>query len=97
MRIGEQMAKDEITRDAIKPGTLVIALDARAGVFDELAVLDAGRAGGFARAAVETFVDVIDKGVGDGDVPLDFVIELASRDVDHLVDAAARGIGFEIP
>jgi hypothetical protein len=58
-------------------------------VFHELAVLDAGRAGGFAGAAVETFVNVIDERIGDG--------KIAQLDVDHLVDAAARGIRFEIP
>ncbi len=97
MRIGEQMAEDEITHDAIKPRTLVIVLDACARVFDEFAVFDTGRAGGFAGAAVEAFVDVIYKGIGDGDVSLKFVMELALRDVDHLVDASAGGIGFEIP
>lgn len=97
MGIGEQMTENEITRDAIKPGALVIALDASASVFNEFAVLDAGGAGGFASAAVEAFVDVIDKGIGDGDVSVDFVVELALRDANHLVDAAARGIGLEIP
>jgi len=58
-------------------------------VFHEFAVLDPGGAGGFAGAAVETFVNVIDERIGDGKV--------AQLDVDHLVDAAARGIGFEIP
>jgi hypothetical protein len=56
MGIGEQVAKDEIARDAIEPGAFVVALDARAGVLDEFAVLDAGRAGGFAGATVEAFV-----------------------------------------
>ncbi len=89
MGIGEQVAEDEIARGAIEPGTLVIALDARAGVLDEFAVLDAGRAGGLAGATVEAFVDVIDKGIGDG--------LLVQLDMNHLVDAAARGIGFEVP
>src|SRR6266704_3309132 len=53
-RTGEQNAENEIARDA------------RAGVLDEFAVLDAGGAGGFAGAAVQAFVDVIDKGAGDG-------------------------------
>ena len=34
-------------------------------MLDELAVLDAGGAGGFAGAAVEAFVDVLDEGFGD--------------------------------
>ena len=97
MRIGEQVAEDEIARDASEPGPLVVALDARAGVLDELAVLDARRAGGFAGPAVEAFVDVIDEGIGDGVFALGIIRELALRDVDHLVDAAAWGIGFEIP
>ena len=64
-------------------------VNARASVFHEFAVLDPGGAGGFAGAAVETFVNVIDERIGDGKV--------AQLDVDHLVDSAARGIGFEIP
>jgi len=67
----------------------MVALNACAGVLDELAVLDAGGAGGFAGAAVEAFINVIDEGVGDGSAVL--------RDVHHLADAAARGVGFETP
>jgi hypothetical protein len=58
-------------------------------VLDELAVLDAGGAGGFAGAAIEAFVNVIHERIGDG--------EIAELDVNHLVDASARGIRFEIP
>ena len=64
--IGEQLVEDEVADDAGEPGALVLEIDARTGVFDEFAVLDAGWAGGFAGAAVETFVDVVDEGVGDG-------------------------------
>ena len=64
--IGEQLVEDEVADDAGEPGALVFEIDARAGVLDEFAVLDAGGAGGFAGAAVETFVDVVDEGVGDG-------------------------------
>src|SRR5580692_8040360 len=85
----EKPPEREIARDAAEERALIVALDEGAGVLDELAVLDAGGAGGFAGAAVETFVDVIDEGVGDG--------LLFRLDVDHLVDAAAGGIGFEIP
>ena len=89
MRIGKQMAEDEIASDASEPRALIVALDACAGVLDEFAVFDAGGAGSFAGAAVEAFINVVDEGVGDTDVSL--------LDVDHLVDAAAGRIGFEIP
>jgi hypothetical protein len=75
-------------------------------VFDEFAVLDGGRAGSFASAAVEAFVDVIDKRSGDrsaarrGSHGIASTTgrrlqprglgELALRDLDHLVDSAAR-------
>src|SRR6266567_4581984 len=65
-RTGEQSAENEIARDASDPGAGIFAFDARAGVLDEFAVLDAGGAGGFASAAVQAFVNVIDKGAGDG-------------------------------
>ena len=63
--IGEQVVEDEIAENAGEPGTLVLEIDARAGVLDEFAVLDARGAGGFAGTAVQAFVDVIDEGVGD--------------------------------
>jgi len=42
----------------------------------------------FAGAAVEAFVDVVDERFGDG--------LLVQLDVDHLMDTAARRIGFEV-
>ncbi len=87
--IGEQLPEDVVPRDTRDPGTLAVPLDARASVLDELSILDAGGAGGFAGAAVETFVNVIHERIGDG--------KIAELDVNHLVDAAARGIRFEIP
>ena len=89
MRIGEQLAEDEVARDAEDPRALVVALDAGAGVLDEFSIFHTRGAGGFAGAAVEAFVDMIDEGIGDG--------LLVQLDVYHLVDAAARRIGFEIP
>src|SRR5882724_6994014 len=87
--IGEQLPEDVVPRDTRNPGTLAVPLDARASVLDELSILDAGGAGGFAGAAVETFVNVIHERIGDG--------KIAELDLNHLVNAAARGIGFEIP
>ena len=87
--IGQQLPEDVVPRDTRDPGTLAVLLNARASVLDELSILDAGGAGGFAGAAVETFVNVIHKRIGDG--------KIAELDVNHLVDAAARGIRFEIP
>ena len=89
MGIREQPAEDVVPHDTREPGTFAVLLDAGASVLDELSVLDAGGAGGFAGAAVETFVNVIHERIGDG--------KIAELDVNHLVDAAARGIGFEIP
>jgi hypothetical protein len=89
MGIGEQLPEDVVPRDAGDPGTLAVPLDACPGVLDELSILDAGGAGGFAGAAVKAFIDVIHERVGDG-----LLIQL---DLDHLVDAAARRIGFEVP
>ena len=90
MGSGEEMPEDEIARDAREPGTLVVAFDASAGMFDEFSILNAGGAGGFAGAAVETFVDVVDEGSADGDGRRRMVRKLALKDVDHLINAAAR-------
>jgi hypothetical protein len=87
--IGHQLAEDKIARSAGEPGAFVVALDARAGVFDEFSVLDSGRAGSFASAAVQAFIDVIDEPIGDRQFPM--------LDVDHLPDAPTGRIGFEIP
>ena len=59
--IREKFAEGEIARDAGEERALVVALDERAGMLDEFAVLDGGGAGGFAGAAVEAFVDVLDE------------------------------------
>ena len=57
----QKFAEGEVARDAGEERALIIALDERAGVLDEFAVLDGGWAGGFAGAAVEAFVDVLDE------------------------------------
>jgi len=89
VRLGEQVAEHKIARDGGEPGAGIIALDAGAGMLNELSIFDAGRAGRFARPAVQAFVDVIDEGIGDG--------LLVQFDLDHLMDAAARRIGLEVP
>src|SRR6266699_1297399 len=89
VRIGEQVPENEVARDASEPGARIVALDARAGVLDEFSIFDPGGAGGFTGAAVETFVDVVDEGIRDG--------LLVQFDMNHLMDAAARRIGFEVP
>ncbi|MCU1316027.1 MAG: hypothetical protein JWN63_1349 [Candidatus Acidoferrum typicum] len=58
-------------------------------MLDEFSIFDPGGAGGLAGAAVETFVDVIDEGIRDG--------SLVQFDMNHLMDAAAWRIGFEVP
>ncbi|GAC1618915.1 MAG: hypothetical protein NVS9B13_07430 [Candidatus Acidiferrum sp.] len=65
-RKGEQMSKDQIAREAGEKWTRIVACDFGASVFHEFAVFDAGGAGGFAGAAVEAFVDVLDKGLREG-------------------------------
>jgi len=89
VRLGEKVPENKVARGADEPGAGIVALDARAGVLDEFSIFDAGGAGGFAGAAVEAFVDVIDEGFGDG--------LLVQLDLDHLVDAAAGRIGLEVP
>ena len=95
--IRQQMAEDKVAGDAREKWPGIIAFDARAGVFDELAVLHAGRAGGFASAAVQTFVDVIDEAGADGHRPLSGIGEGGLLHADHLADAPARRIGLEVP
>jgi hypothetical protein len=93
----KQIAKNEVPRQPAENGALVIALDDGASVFDELAVLDARGAGSFASPAVETLVDVIDERGSDGDVVFAAVRKFTLRDANHLMDAAAGRIGFEVP
>jgi hypothetical protein len=111
--VGKQTAKDQPARQTGEEGALVVALDDGAGVLDELAVLDCGRTHGFAGTAVEAFVNVIDKGSGDGAPALcgdgsgsgraarrisgAVSGEIGSGDMNHLVDAAAGRVGLEIP
>jgi len=139
--VREKFAECEIARDAGEERALVVALDEGAGVLDEHTVFDRRGAGGFAGAAVEAFVDVLDEGfcdlrargggffAADGDtVPGSLsvrgsgrrvhcrsrgvrgwgwgleigmggadVVEIGLSDVDHLVDAAARGVSLQIP
>ena len=87
--IREQVTENEAARDGRKPGAGIFALDSRPGVLDEFPILDSRRAGGFASAAVEAFVDVIDKTIRDG--------LLVQLHLDHLVDTAARRIGLQVP
>ncbi len=89
MGFGEKVPENEIARGAGEPRAGIVAFDVRAGVLDEFSVFDAGGAGGFASAAVEAFVDVIDERFGDG--------LLVQLDLDHLVDAPARRVGLEVP
>ena len=87
--IGEQVPENEVARDASAPGAGIVALDGRAGVFDEFSIFDRGRSGGFAGAAIETFVYGVDEGIRDG--------LLVQFDMNHLMEAAAWRIGFEVP
>ena len=103
--VGKQAVEYELAGEASEERALVVALDEGASVLDEFAVLDRGRANGLAGAAVEAFVDVIDEGIGDGcgllrgvrGVAWAAAGEFGLGDVDHLVNAAAGGVGFEVP
>ena len=97
MRSGKKIAKKEVARYVSEPGAFVTALDASARMLDQLSVLDAGGAGGFAGAAVEAFVNVIHESVADLRFRLLLAAELALENVEHLLDAAARRIRFEVP
>ena len=67
----------------------MIALDARACVLDQFSVLNPGGACSLARAAVEAFINMVDESGSER--------QIALLDVDHLADAPAGRIGFEIP
>ena len=131
--VRKQVVEYEFAGEACEERALVVPLDEGAGVLDEFAVLDRGRADGFTGAAVEAFVDVIDEGSGDEGAALRgnwirdgsasasgraeanacgggdrvgswsawggvaVANKLALRDVNHLVDAAAGGVGLQVP
>jgi hypothetical protein len=93
----QQLAENEIARKARKKRTAIVACDACAGVLDELAVFDARGAGGFASAAIEAFIDMVDE---TGSERKDLLRGIGLRgglDADHLADAAARRVRLEIP
>lgn len=96
MRSGKKVTEEKVAKELGEPGTLVIALDARPGMFDKFSILYARGAGRFAGAAIKTSVDVNDEGVRDARGRF-LIGKLALRDVDHLMDAAARRIRFQIP
>ena len=58
-RIGQQAAEYQVPRNAREERTPVMLLDLRARGFDQLAVLDAGGAGGLAGTAIEALIDVL--------------------------------------
>jgi hypothetical protein len=115
--VREQFPECEVAGDASEERALVVALDESACVLDKFAVLDGGGAGGFAGAAVEAFVDVLDERFGDlragrrtysrgrrghGDGLRLSVFgadgsEIGLRNVDHLVNAAARRVSLQVP
>jgi len=58
-------------------------------VFYEFSIFNAGGTRGFARAAIQAFIDMIDEHIADG--------KLAFVHQNHLAYAAARRIGLEMP
>ena len=85
--VGKQLAKAEPAQEAGDERAAVVLLNLRAGGFDELAVLDAGGAGGLAGAAVEAEVNVADEALAE--------LQAAFVDQNHLVDAAARRVHLD--
>lgn len=66
---------------------MVILLYLGASAFHDVPVLHAGRAGGLTGEAAEAAVDVRDEGIGDR--------QIAVVDLQDLVNASARRVGFE--
>src|SRR5215472_7225302 len=90
MGFREELLEKEVASSASKPGALVRALDARAGVLDQLPIFDARGAGSFTGAAVKALRDVIDELVADSRFLRRLPGKLALKNVEHLVDASAR-------
>ena len=87
--VGKQALKNDVARESREERALVLVFNARAGVFDEFAVFHAGGAGGFAGAAIEAFINVADETFGER--------QFAVAHQNHLADAAAGRIAFEMP
>jgi hypothetical protein len=87
--IGKQAAINEIAQKARNERPPVVLFDLRPRHLDQLAVLDARRAGGLARAAIQTAVDMRDKRVAQLEPPL--------VNEQHLPNSSARRIGFLAP
>lgn len=83
------MLENKSARGLGEPRAFVLCLDARPRMLDQLSELDTGRAGGFARAAIQAFVDVVDEDAGKRQ--LSFVHQ------NHLADSASGRIGFQLP
>ena len=89
IRIWKQAPIDEIARETREERALIFVLDAGACVFDQSSVPDSGRAGGFAGAAVEAFVNMLDEWFGDGEFTL--------LNKKHLANAPTGRIRFKMP
>ena len=85
----QQVAIDQAARGARQQRPAIVLLDLRARRLHQLAVLDAGRARGFAGAAIQALVDVLNEGITEREAPL--------VHQNHLPDAAARRIRLQAP
>src|SRR5258706_4874161 len=85
----QNVAISKIPGQAGEQRSAIVAFNFYARVFHQLAVLDAGRARGLTRAAVQAFVDVLYEAGIDG--------HFALFDANHLIDPAAWRISFEMP
>src|SRR6266567_5936579 len=68
---------------------LIVTFDSSTRKFNKLAVLNPGRARSFARAAIQTFVDMFDEA--------GIYRSVALLDANHLVNSSARGICLQMP
>ncbi len=87
LRAGEEESQDEATGQPGCGGVAAVAQDFGPGFFHDLAVADAGRAGGLAVAALQAEVEVADNVLAEGDTPL------AHR--SHEVEPAPGRLGLQ--
>ncbi len=87
--MGKKVVEDKCARESREERTLILSFNAGAGVLDEFAVFHAGGAGGFTGAAIEAFINVVDETFGKR--------QFAVAHQNHLANAAAGRIGFELP
>ena len=87
MTMAQQAAVEKVAQFAIDETAWVVCLNFRSRAFDDVAVGNAGGAGGLATETSEAAIDVLDERGVNG--------EAAFVYLENLVDASTRRIGFE--